>query len=150
MPRVLAPQPPMSVLPVFFNLDSSVGNKAANSNRDDILLVQFFLKALAQKVHSQAGRQAAPILAQTPLSGVVDQATIRSIVTFQELQKAKGNMKVVDGRVSPALGYRHSGGFYTIVGMNAALRQDFPKQWPRLDQIPGCPGGVSQLMGQLL
>ena len=150
MARVLAPQPPLSVLPVYFNLDSSVGNKGANSNRDDVLLVQFLLKALAQKVHTQVGRQVKPILSQTPQTGVVDQATIRSIVTFQELQKGKGNMNVVDGRVSPARGYRHSGGFYTIVGLNAALRQDFPKQWPRLDLIPGCPGGIAQLMGQLL
>lgn len=150
MPHVLAPRPPDSQLPVFFNLDSSVGHQGSNSNREDILLVQFLLKALAQKVHSEAGKQIRPILERTPQTGVVDEATIRSIVALQELQKSKGNTRVVDGRVSPARGYRHSGGYYTIVLMSGALRQDFRQQWPRLDQIPGCPAGIKQMMARLL
>ena len=150
MPHVEAPRPADSHLPVFFNLDSSVGNRGANSNHDDILLVQFLLKAMTLRVTTPEGALAKPILSRTPQTGVVDQATIESIMTFQEAQKKKGNAKVVDGRVSPAKGYRYNGGFYTIVLLNGLLREDFRHQWPRLDQIPGCPGRITQLMGKLL
>lgn len=146
MPYIMAPRPTDPALPVFFNVETSVGNRGANSNRDDILLVQFLLKALTLRMTTAAGQRIKPILAQTPQTGVVDQATIRSIEAFQDAMKT-----AVDGRVSPAQGYRYSGGgIWTIANLQGTLREDFRQQWPRLDQIPGCPPGVKQMMTRLL
>lgn len=58
-----------------FNLDSSVGYRGANSSHDDILPVQFLLNALSMRMTTAAGKVIQPILAQTPQTGVVDQAT---------------------------------------------------------------------------
>ena len=145
MPYVMAPRPPDAALPVFFNLEASVGHRGANSNRDDVLLVQFLLKALTLRMTTAAGQRVKPILDQTPQTGVCDQATIRSIQAFQDAMQT-----VADGKVSPARGYRYGGGVWTIVNLQGSLREDFRQQWPRLDQIPGCPGQIRALMSQLL
>ncbi|MHC4405713.1 MAG: hypothetical protein ACYTG0_39205, partial [Planctomycetota bacterium] len=47
---------------------------------------------------------------------------------------------VVDGRVSPARGYKYGGGYWTIVALNAFIRKFCPKIWPRLQSFPDCPG----------
>lgn len=119
MAHILAPRPSEQLLPVFFNLDTSVGRMGANSNYEDILLVQFMLKALANNMTTPEGRRVQPILSATPQTGNVDPATIRSIEAFQ------GAMTIeVVGRVSSARGYRYGRLPYTIVHLNASLRED--------------------------
>jgi hypothetical protein len=51
MVHVLAPRPPVSGVPVFYNVDTSVGRNGQNSSIDDILLVQFFLSLIGKNLH---------------------------------------------------------------------------------------------------
>ena len=48
MVHVLAPRPPISGVPVFYNVDTSVGRNGMNSSIDDILLVQYFLSLIGK------------------------------------------------------------------------------------------------------
>ena len=48
MVHVLAPKPAVSGIPVFFNVDNSVGRNGQNSSMDDILLVQYFLSLIGK------------------------------------------------------------------------------------------------------
>lgn len=47
MAHLLAPQPPHPELPVFFNVDGVVGAPPADNRREDVMLVQFALKMIA-------------------------------------------------------------------------------------------------------
>ena len=144
MVHVEAPRPPDPNIPVFFNVDSAVGRMAPNS-LEDVLLVQFLLKSLATHMTTEKGRKIQPILAATPQSGRCDDATIKSIEAFQ---RAMGS--IVDGRISPARGYTYGSGIFSIVNLNSTVRNDYPKVWPRLDQMPNCPGGLKSVLPRIL
>ncbi len=130
---------------MFFNVDTSVGRGGANSDRNDILLVQFLLKTLSTNVTTPAGQSVRAILAATPQTGSVDPLTIRSIEAYQGAKNSP-----VDGRVSSARGYSYGAHDYTIVLLNFNVREDHLRVWPRLDQIPNCPGELRQLLPQIL
>jgi hypothetical protein len=75
-----------SHLPVFFNVDTSVGKGGQNSNQDDILLVQFLLQATAEATPAAQGavdatRQRA---ANLPATGIADAGTTVCIQAWQE------------------------------------------------------------------
>ena len=145
MAYLFAPRPSDPNLPVFFNVDASVGRMGANTSRDDILLVQFLLKTLCNNMTTPKGLAVKPILLLTPQTGVIDEATIRSIEAFQG---ACGTP--VDGRVSSARGHAYPGNLYTITHLNIKVRGDYRRAYPRLDQIPGCPSGIHDLMNRIL
>jgi hypothetical protein len=79
-----------SHLPVFFNVDTSVGKGGQNSNQDDILLVQFLLQATAEASPAAQGavdgtRQRA---ASLPATGIADAVTTVCIQAWQEASEA--------------------------------------------------------------
>lgn len=139
--HVKAPEPPDPKLPIFLNVSASVGNQAANANSDDIILVQFLLRAIAETLPATVpgGQSRRERMLKVPLSGSIDPATIDGIRAWQEGAKEMSPGTVVDGRVSSARGYLYGGAMWTIVHMNAVFRAHFPRMWPRLQDHPSCP-----------
>jgi hypothetical protein len=150
--HVKAPQPPDPKLPIFFNVSASVGNQAANANSDDIFLVQFLIRAIAEAVPASlpGGQARRERMLKVPLSGAIDPATIDGIRAWQEGAKQLFPGTVVDGRVSSARGYLYGGVMWTIVHMNAVFRANFPQLWPRLQDHPRCPVGLKLRVPQVL
>lgn len=73
--------------PIFFNVDAHVGQNAANST-EDVLLVQFLLRKNAE--HLAGTSKAARIgdlinrMRKVPLTGTCDPATVDGIRAYQE------------------------------------------------------------------
>jgi hypothetical protein len=109
---------------MFFNVDRPVGANAGTTNRDDVLLVQFFLFSLEFR--------------SEPPDGNNDQKTIEQIKAFQSagLPLALGPP---DGRVSVAKGRRYGAFHYTIVGLNGIFRARKQSEWPLIHRSPRCP-----------
>lgn len=131
MVHVLAPRPPQAFIPIFYNVDTSVGRNGTNASFDDIMLVQFFLRLI--------GRGTAPgsklaSLADVPVTGNINPRTIAAIETLQTASRVPA-----DGRVSVATGYRHGAGFFTIVTLNFNVKERFKAQWPNIEEMPDCP-----------
>ena len=140
--HVLAPKPTNKAIPIFFNVDSTVGNRGANSNKNDILLVQFLIRKSAElAIGTLRPDRRQRMLRVTP-DGRVGPLTIDGIKAVQETMREKTPSTVVDGRISPARGYHYGGGFYTIVSMNNAVRKRRLTVWPRLQDLPGFPAAI--------
>jgi hypothetical protein len=141
-----------SHLPVFFNVDTSVGKGGQNSNQDDILLVQFLLQATAEATPAAQGavdgtRQRA---ANLPATGIADAGTTVCIQAWQEARKQTLPGTIIDGRVNPARGIFYAReGEWTIVDLNAVFRKFFPKIWPRLQDHPKCPALLKARMSKM-
>jgi len=151
--HVLVPKHPTSMVPIFFNIDTSVGDKAQNAKQEDILLVQFFLRQIAEaakasKPGGEARRQR--ILNVTP-SGGCDAATIDGIRAWQEGRKEDFPQTIVDGRANSARDVFYvKEGEWTIADLNGVFRMLFPTIWPRLQDHPKCPPQIRSRIAQLL
>ena len=132
MVHVLAPKPAVPGIPVFYNVDSSVGRNGQNSSVDDILIVQYFLSLIGK--NPSPGSKLA-LLADIPVTGRMNPETIAGIEAVQTANKS-----VVDGRVSIANGYKFAGNFFTIVSLNFNVKDRFRSQWPNVEEMPACPG----------
>jgi hypothetical protein len=130
MVHVLAPRPPKPFLPIFWNVDTSVGKNAANSTVEDILLVQFFISLIVKNPLGSTP----PGLRPVSVTGRINPETIAAI---EVLQRASG--LTPDGRISVAHGYEYGGKGWTIVHMNNAVNARFQTRWPNLDELPECP-----------
>lgn len=139
--HVMAPQPAVQGCPIFFNVDSSVGNNGMNSNRTDILLVQFLVRKLGQ-IATNIPTDKRARMAKVVVDGLSGPNTIDGIRAVQELMRdTKAPGTVVDGRISSARGYTYASSTgWTIVNLNAALRSRSQSIWPRLHDLPDCPG----------
>jgi len=143
-----------SLLPVFFNVDTSVGKGGQNTSQEDILLVQFLIQATAEastpakSAGDDAVRQRA---ANLPATGIADAATTDCIRAWQEARKSGRSATIVDGRVNPARGIFYvNNAEWTIVDLNAVFRKSFPRLWPRLHDHPKCPAALKARMSQVL
>jgi len=138
---------------MFFNVDSVVGDNRlgrVQNSPEDVLLVQFFLKA-APVDDPELRREVERI----KVNGRMDTATGNSISLFQSLINKKNNLpgKVVDGRVSPARGYKYGAGAqYTIVNLNLGTRHQHKSIWPRIDKINrlACPQNLKEMLAREL
>jgi hypothetical protein len=150
--HIVAFRPANPQLPVFFNVDSSVGEKGSNSSPEDVILVQFLLHQLAESnpATKPGGEARRPRILKVPVTGVCDAATIDGIRAWQEGRKQETPGTVVDGRADPANGDLYRGGEYTIADLNAMFRWRFPQFWPRLQDHPNCPGLLKTRVPQLL
>ena len=145
--HVFAPKPAQDDFQMFFNVDQSVGQNGSNTNSDDILLVQFFIKTLGNQLPptTPEGRRRKERAMNVPLTGRVDAATIDGIRAFQEITTG-----TPDGRVSVARGYSYGAGYWTIAELNASIRDHFRRVWPRLQDIPGCPNAIASRVSKIL
>ena len=140
---LMSPRPPQPEIGVFFNLDSSVGYNGANSNRTDILLVQFLIKKLSVLAASTLSPDQRARMGRVTVDGMSGPITVDGIRAVQERMRQKHPATVVDGRVSSARpSLRYGGGVWTIVTLNGSLRKRIPTVWPRLQDLPDCPAGL--------
>lgn len=140
--HIMAPKPADPKIPIFFNVDGSVGHMGENSSTEDILLVQYFLHTVASLTPSSsaAGEARRLRILATPVTGFCDEATIDGIRAWQEGRKTTMPGTVVDGKVSHARAYFYgAAGFWTIVDLNLMFKKLFPNVWPRIQDAPECP-----------
>ena len=138
--HIVATRQVVPELPIFFNVDSSVGENGQNSSAEDILLVQFLLHEIAAAAKSSK-----------PGGEAHRQRTIDGIRAWQEGRKEGMPATIVDGRVNSARGVFYvKGGEWTIVDLNAMFRTLFPKIWPRLQDHPSCPSLLKTRVPQIL
>ncbi len=146
--HVVAPRPSNPQIPMFINIDSTVG-KGMAASVEDILLVQFLLRkvgdsALAMDTDKkEAMRNVAP-------TGVCDDETVIGIKAFQESIQQKLPSSAVDKKVSSAHGYSYGRGVYTIVHLQVTVRRLFPKVWPRLQDFADCPPLLKKRVAEVL
>jgi len=131
-------------LPIFYNLDASVGAGGENSRPDDIMLVQFMLKKIGERsnVSTQTGADASG-LRNTMVTGAVDANTIDAIMTFQQIVAGRDASGIaVDGRINTAKGGAYGFGnlLYSIVHLNATFKRRYWDDYLLIDRFPDCPG----------
>jgi hypothetical protein len=142
--------------PIFYNVTLPVGPGCPN-RRDDVLLVQYFLRKL---FNSPRGRD--DFFEDVAVDGICGPITSRAIRVFQKRQNRLGNPCVVDGRVDRARGAFTNIGdtVYTILWMNHTYRlvlkdenkppdlRDPPRRFFDLDQENDCPDELRAAIGQ--
>lgn len=150
--KLQTPTPRDNDVPLFFNVETSVGRGGMNSSREDILLVQFMLKKNGEKVpaNSPLAKAENEVMKRVPQTGVVDSATIAAIKAFQTAMKRKLPGTVVDGRVSPAQNTSYGSGIFTIAAMNGFIRRHCPAEWPRIQDFGDCPAAVKTKAQEVL
>jgi hypothetical protein len=147
--HVLAPRPSNPLIPIYFNVDAPVGQGGVNSNREDILLVQFLLRKAGDS-SPEVPPHRREVMRNVAPTGVCDPETIAGIRAAQEVMRDKNPGTVVDGRVSSARTYQYGRGIYTIVSLQVTLRRKFPKEWPRLDEFADCPPELKKRVPEIL
>jgi hypothetical protein len=150
--HIIAPNRPGSPYHIGFNVDRSVGAKGANSSTEDILLVQFMIRKIAETSAGSTPEQEMwkRRMLKAPVSGMVDDDTIDAIRAFQEATHAGSPGTIVDGRVDSARGHSYGSGFYTILYLNGEFRAKFQRAWPRLQDVDGCPPGLAAAVKRIL
>ena len=134
----------------FYNLDYAVGPKATNQ-RQDVLLVQFFLKVLYQhppfKQRKSSPTSPLKSVGELVVDGRFGRQTETYIRDFQQAHVEKGLNVHPDGRVDPARGVRHyrdtssiTRTYYTISQLNGSFRRRFTQEHDHLENSPRLPG----------
>lgn len=142
MAHLLAPKPPEPELPVFYNVDGVVGAPPAQNMREDVLLVQFAFKVVADSPKAETSANFLAAVRAVRVTGSIDPATINAIRVMQQGEKDthQNPSKIVDGRVSPTSGgYRYGSAVWTIANLNNMMQGRHINIWPRIDNILGCP-----------
>ena len=120
MAHLLAPLETNAELPVFFNVSGVVGSTPAENKREDVMLVQFLFKMIADRPPANMTPEHRAIMRAVNVTGICDDATVEAIRLVQTKKKAVNPGIIVDGRVSSAKGsYAYSGGgTWTIAIIN--------------------------------
>ena len=79
--HIVTTRPADANLPIFFNVDTSVGKQGRNSSQEDILLVKFLLKVTAEAATAKdaVGEARRQKVLKVPVTGVADAATMDGI-----------------------------------------------------------------------
>jgi hypothetical protein len=132
---------------VVYNIDANVG-KGMPSQRQDVLLVQYFLRDVMNHPDSRAGR---PPGNDISVDGLFGNQTETWIYAFQNLVRSKGGSVVVDGKVNkPPSDYRvrlAGGAGYTILHLNATFRRRWRIDHDYLDKCGRVPGELRGALG---
>lgn len=126
-----------------WNLECSVGLGGQNHLNCDVSYIQWYYKlaAINPKTPSDLRAICSKVAITGQCSGRADDPLVQAITAHQ---KALSHPNI-DGKISVAKGDGKVGGkAYFILRLGARLSDMFPKAWPRLDQIPGCPLLVTQ------
>lgn len=151
MAHFMAPQPAEEQLPTFYNVDAVVGSAPATNKREDVLLVQFGFKMIAD--NPMTGTDPALLAAAklVKVTGTIDPFTVSAITRLQESRKKKVPGTIVDGRISPAkAGYSYGSGAWTIASLNDSMQQRSLDIWPRIDKIPSCPSEIKLMVQRVV
>lgn len=132
--------------PMFmWNLDTSVGKGAANSNPCDVSFIQWYY-VLASNFHlTDPERKALYRTVQITglCNGKDDDPLVQAIIAHQQVT----HHPQVDGKVSVV----HGSGkvadriAFFLLRLEARLAVMYPREWPRLDLIPNCPPSVAEV-----
>jgi hypothetical protein len=142
-----APRPGDANLPVFFNVSGSVGAAPAQNGREDVLLVQFAFNQIGLRPLGQTSPKVLEAAKAVRVTGIIDPETVAAIRALQENYRAKHPGQVVDGRVSPARGgVSYGAAVWTVCHLNGTFQIRFKDIWPRIDQIPGCPNEIQEMV----
>ena len=130
---------------IQWNLNASVGKGAQNSNSADVSYLQWYYTLAAKFPETPADRAAIYSLVTITgrCTGKDDDPLVKAIFAQQRgLQHP-----VIDGKasVAPSGGRINDATAYFILRLGARFASKFPRQWPRLDLIPGCPPEVARL-----
>lgn len=125
---------------IYYNVSSHVGKNKPNQP-DDVQLVQFLCKRMAIAGEPKEAPDVVAKMAAVEVTGTYDDATGAAILALQ-----KWHGSIADGIVSPAKGGSYAGGVHTIWLLNSFVKGSIPKVWPRLQDLPGCPGLVQTLI----
>ncbi len=151
MAHLFVPQPTNPSLPVFFNVDGVVGAAPAQNLREDVLLVQFYLKLIGDSPSAVSDAAVIAACKLVKVTGTIDPQTIAAIKADQTWNKKQSPSTVVDGRVSPAKGYCYTtNSLWSIVGLNKSAQQRHKGNWPRIDKIAGCPDELKAMVVRTL
>lgn len=148
MAHLLAPLETNAELPVFFNVNGVVGASPAENRREDVLLVQFLFKMIADRPPVNMTPEQRSIMGAVKVTGHCDAATIDAIRLVQTRKKTANPGIVVDGRVSSAKGgYSYSGNAaWTIAIINDLAQDNNTDVWPRIDMAAGCPQELKDMV----
>jgi hypothetical protein len=142
MARVMLTRDPE--LPLFYNVDRAVGPGCPNS-RDDVLLVQYLMKAVFDNMPEKR-----PPGAQLRVDGVAGEITFRYIQRVQELAKSRGvATQTVDGRVDKAIGSgtgARTGSTYTILNLCAGFQNFRRQDYYNIGAASDCPRELAALL----
>lgn len=127
MAHVLVISPPTSIMRVFYGIDQAVGVRGAN-RRDDVMLVQFFLRALA-RADDPISKESYRPKGQTPIDvdGIYGPQTAAYIKHFEDVLSRASDVGMKlwqDGVIDPKppgqnMGPLH-GRVYAIIRLNAS------------------------------
>jgi hypothetical protein len=149
MAHVKLREDPGTGIRAVYLVDAAVGRGSLN-RRDDVLLVQFFLNALWNKLTDKANKKFGGPGAAPAIDGICGSITIGAIEAFQRWyweQPARGGS--TDGRVEPlppgqVVGPRHHH-VYTIIGLNVNFGFTFGvDRHARISKEPNFPMELKQ------
>jgi hypothetical protein len=151
MAHILAPRPASPILPLIFNVDGVVGASPSQNIREDVLLVQYAFKVIADSPSSNVTPEELSAYRAVVVDGKCGPITINAIRAHQQDRRRVNPGKVVDGRVSPARGgYSYGGGQWTIYRLNGSIWRRNKNIWPRLDKIANCPPELIAMVNRLV
>ena len=129
----------------MWNLDSSVGKGANNSNRTDVSFVQWYY-VLSSEFHLTEPAAKA-VYRRVSITGTCTGQDSDPLVQSIMSQQRATNHPMVDGKVSVVTGDGRVGGqtAFFLLRLEARLAVMYPDKWPRLDLIPRCPGSVADI-----
>ena len=134
---------------LFYNVHATVGPGATN-RRDDVLLVQYFIREIFRGLPSfksdpfQGGTLA--------VDGVAGKQTFAAILHVQMVQKKLGANIPIDGRIDPPTNEQllstvmHNQ--YTIIYLNKGFKRARVNDWPRVSQASDCPAELRQWISE--
>lgn len=112
----------------------------ASNLRDDVLLVQYFLREIFKNTPKF---QQEPFAGEVKVDGVPTPNFFAAIRHFQMVEKKDGKLIATDGVIdAPKEEFPRgaiSGTQYTILFMNNRFRSARPQDWPRVSQATDCP-----------
>lgn len=128
----------------MWNLDNSVGKGGANGNLGDVSFIQWYYTHAMNFHLTDPGSK--EIYRKVQVTGRCDGTDKDPLVAAILCQQRSMRHPVVDGKVSVVKGDGKVGlNAFFLLRLEARFAIMFPNAWPRLDQIPNCPGSVLEV-----
>jgi len=125
----------------LWNVDCSVGKGGQNNNAADVSYIQWYYALAGANPATPPERRA--VYGAVKITGKCDGTANDPLVKAITLHQQTLKHPTVDGKISVAKGGGKIGTTaFFVLRLGARFAKMYPRQWPRLDLIPGCPGPV--------